>query len=768
MNLFWGSSGRSRYARLVSGIGVGIVCPIMLMSASVVHALTMAPASGPAEPSSSRPGAQASATSDVRITAERTEFDHVKEEFKAFGSVTATQGAVRLTADRAVLRKLSGRLTATGHVHLEDPETDVWAEELTINVNTEAARIVNGRIVLKDAGLRLKGRLLQRFSETRYRAKDGAFTTCEADDGQIPDWSFSFQNVEVKQGDSVVAENAWLNVRNQPVLPIPALRYPMPGARRTGFMVPTIGFDNVLGVQYRQGFYWAISPSQDLTVAPQILSKRGQGGDLAYRYVLNRRSRGQWLLNAFNDTRADQARAQITGAHVHQPHDDLLIQANVNYATDRRLLRDLSASGISRALPSQESVLNVMRRLPGGAAYLRAQYLQPLDAGGRDTFQRLPEIGHRYGRRLTVGAETVSLEMGMDSTFVHFAREEGFNVSRFDVMPSVTLQGLHLGHAIGLRPQVKLREVVYSRGAVRDEARERGTVWLGMEAVSNVSRRFQVGEGHRVRHTIEPRVFYEYAPASGQSDLPQIDAVDNLLKKHLLTYSLRTRLKDERAGERSATLADLVIAQSYHLGDAPGAANTFSDVWGRAAFSLPARHLPDSLSRVSLGLDAFYDPVDDELTQFNSDLTAQAHERAYVQVGHRYARAGLMPRRGDIWNPVSFNEVLAAQAEINFLTAGGAVRLPMGWMVGTKVHHDFVAGRTPEWDVVGLYQNPCRCWSLGLYYIRLSGGSGFPERNQFNFVLTLRGLGGTTGLGAQLLKNILGPLLQGEPGLPWS
>ncbi len=759
MNLFWDNRGPSRCTRPVNGVGWLVAVQIVLTTASAVPAFPQSPVSEPARPEEGSP---------LSVTAERTEFDHVTEEVKAVGSVVATQGAVRLTADQAVLHKLSGRLTATGHVHLKDEVTDVWAEELTINVNTESALIVNGKLFLKEPGTWLKGRLLQRFSETRYRVKDGTFTNCEADDGQIPDWSFSFQDVDVEQGDSVFAKNVWLNVRNQPVLPIPVLRYPMPDARRTGFLVPTVGFDNVLGVQYRQGFYWAISPSQDLTVAPQILSKRGQGGDVAYRYVLNRRSRGQWLLNAFHDTQADQARAQVTGAHVHQLHDDLLIQANVNYATDRTLIRDLSASGISRALPSQESVLNVTRRLPGGAAYLRAQYLQPLDSGGRETFQRLPEIGHRYGRQLTVGAETFSLDFGLDSTFVHFAREEGFSVSRFDVMPALTVQRVHLGHMIGLRPQFKIREVLYSRGQVQESARDRATFWAGVEAVSHVSRRFQIGSSHRLRHTIEPRVFYEYVPASRQSDLPQIDATDNLLKKHLMTYSLRTRLQDEWSGKRATTLVDVMIAQSYHLGAVPGAANTFSDVWGRATFDLPVTQLPESLSRVSLGLDTFYDPVDAEVTQFNSDLTVQAHQQAYVQLGHRYARSGLIPRRGDIWNPVSFNEVLAAQSDINFFTAGGAVRLPLGWTVGTKAYHDFVTGRTPEWDVVGLYQNACKCWSLGLYYIRLSGGNGLPERNQFNFVLTLRGLGATTGLGTQILRNILAPLLQDEPGMPWS
>lgn len=772
MNLFWDSRTQARQAWRVIGNGVLCAVQIVFMTVSWVHALPMFPVSEPLETErTSAPRVmpeQPDEASALRVTAERTEFDQVTEEFRAAGSVVVTQGPVRLTADRAALHKLSGRLTATGHVHLKDQEHDVWAEELTINVNTESVLVVNGKIFLKETGTWLRGRLLQRFSETHYRVKDGTFTNCEADDGQIPDWSFSFQDVDVEQGDSVFAKDAWLNIRNRPVLPVPVLRYPMPNARKTGFLVPTIGFDNVLGVQYRQGFYWALSPSQDLTIAPQILTKRGQGGDVGYRYVLNRRSRGQWLINAFNDTDAKQSRAQVTGAHVHRAQDDLLIQAKVNYATDRRLLRDLSASGISRALPSQESVLHVSRRLPGGAAYLRAQYLQPLDAGGQNTFQRLPEIGHRFGHRLTLGAGTVGLDVGLDSTFVHFAREQGSNVSRFDVMPSLAVHGLHLGHVIGLRPQFKMREVLYSRGRIQDDARDRGTFWLGLDAVSNVSRGFQIGTGHRLRHTIEPRVFYEYVPATRQSDLLQIDATDNLLRKHLATYSLRTRLQDERSGKRSTTLMDVMIAQSYHLDSAPGSTQKFSDVWGRATFAFPETQRPDLLDRFSLSLDTFYNPEDQELSQFNSDVMVQAHQRAYMQVGYRYARSGLLPRRGDVWNPVSFNEVLAAQSEINFFSAGGAVRLPWGWTVGTQAYHDFVTNRTPEWDVLGFYQNSCKCWSLGLYYIHLSAGNGLPERNQFNFFLTLRGLGGTTGLGTQIFKRILGPLFQGEQGVPWS
>ena len=772
MNLSWGS----RPARRARWATNGLLSGLLLVSQAV------APVVRDARAQAARATVELSesqAAFPLHLTCERIAFDQATETFRALNDVVVRRGDVRVTADRATFHKRSGRLTATGRVHAHDRTSDMWADELTVNTNTESGTVTNGRMFLKHTNTWIRSRLFQRFSETHYRVKDGTFTNCDADDGQIPDWSFSFHDLDVEQGDSVFASKVWLNIREYPIVPLPALRYPAPGKRQTGLLVPTIGFDDVFGFQYRQGWYWAVSPSQDLTVTPQVLSKRGQGGSLDYRYVLDRRSRGQWLFNVFYDADEETARAQITGAHVQPVNDDLLVQANINYATDRTLLRDLSASGAFRALPSQESVLNVTQRLAGGRAYLKAQYLQPLDSGGRETFQRLPEIGHRY-RRVTPAGETVMFDVGMDSTFIHFVRERGFNVSRFDVVPSVSVQGLHLGHMLGLRPHVMLREVLYSRSVVphsmdddsTEEAsgagRGRGTIWLGLEAVTNLSREFAVGRERRLRHTITPRLFYEYVPPSRQSDLPQIDAIDHLPKKHLLTYSMRTGVRDERSGASSTTIADVEVAQSYHLGDAPGRANTFSDVWARAVFHVPVTSLPALLSRVRVNVDAFYAPDKHDFTQLNAGIAAQVHRRAYLDAGYRRTRNTVVPRRGDIWNPLSFNEVLEAESEIHFLTGVAAVRLSRGWTVGTRVYHDIATGNTPEWDVVGLYQNPCRCWSLGLYYIRLGAGGDLPERNQVNFVLTLRGVGATVGSGTRILQSILSPLLEGEPGVPWA
>jgi LPS-assembly protein len=163
-----------------------------------------------------------------------------------------------------------------------------------------------------------------------------------------------------------------------------------------------------------------------------------------------------------------------------------------------------------------------------------------------------------------------------------------------------------------------------------------------------------------------------------------------------------------------------------------------------------------------LTIDAFWDPYSGALSQWNTDLRVQESTNWYLEVGQRYSRDGNRVRRGDIWNPLSFNEVYAPTQEIQFVTAGGGFRTPWGWTIGAKSYYDVKDRKSSETDVVALYQNPCKCWSLGLFYLQ------FPDRAQYNFMLNLTGIGWTENFGTQVMRSILSPLLWGDRGLPWA
>ncbi|WNM56746.1 LPS-assembly protein LptD [Candidatus Nitrospira allomarina] len=692
----------------------------------------------------------------VTINADRIEYDNDREEYHATGAVDITRGPIHLNADEATLQKLTGRLTARGHVHLRDVKADIWSEELELNLNTEAGVITNGNIFLKEQNSFVTGRRLQRFSETHYRIKEGSFTNCDAKNGEIPAWRFNFHDMDVEYEDSLFGKGVWFNVNDVPVIPLPTFRYPLGASRKSGFLFPTTGYNTQFGYQYRQGYFWAINPSNDLTISPQILTERGGGADLEYRYMWNRLTKGEWLIRSLYDTQQHRGRAEVRGAHAQQFNPDLSLRMRANFSSDRTVLQNFSSSGTQRALPSQESHLTILQRLDHGAFYLTGQYIQPLATGGNSTFQRLPEIGHRFMNPSVLGSP---ISLTAETTAVQFHRQTGFDVGRIDVMPGLSMEGLHLGHALGFRPQVKFREVGYTRGLTEKSAQHRETFWVGAELFSNVSKRFSFGDGNWIRHSLQPNVIYEYVPQTKQSELVQIDAVDDLIQKSLVTYSLKNRLSQIGGGKSNAWL-DLFFAQSYHVANPPPLASRFSDIWTRGHFHSPV----DSsafISAFNLRVDAFYDPNRKYFSQMNTDVLIQSRQTWYMTVGQRYTKEGTRVRRGDIWNPVSFNEVLAPDEEILYLTTGGGVRLPYGVTVGTKWYHDLRTGQTAEWDVVGLYQNPCRCFSLGLTYTRL------PDRSQFEFLISLTGLWGTQGHGTQLMKLILGPIMAGERGIPW-
>ena len=746
------------------------------------------------------------------ITAERIEYLQESEIYEADGSVVVNQGTLRLTADHMTLQALPGVLIATGHVHLTDPKADLVTERMELNVNTEAGVFTHGRVFLKATNTSVDGRLLQRFSEDHYRVKEGRFTNCDAQEGETPAWRFEFKDLDLHAGDNVAFKGAWLCVNDVRVIPIPTLTYPLI-KRRTGFLIPTVGYDNRFGMHVQGSFFWAINPSQDLTISPQYYANLGYGSDFQYRYVLDKQSRGQWLVSALRQTElpnvsnpgqnVNQTRALITGTHTQQFNPDLLLRVKANLVTDPNLLQQLSNSGAMRALPSTESSLLATQRLSYGNTYLLSQYLQPLGSGGVDTFQRLPEIGYSLPNLSLFNSP---LLLGADTSFVNFYREQGFTQNRIDLLPGLSTDVLDFGHMVGLTPQVKVREVYYTRGVQDAASQHRETFWAGLDATSKLSRRYGMSEGNTLLHTVEPSVIYEYVPPTAQEQITQIDQVDDLPKKNLMTYMLRNRLL-EHDGSKSFNWLDFTMAQSYHLGGVqtqardftPGVTppfgtvtqplqpattavdgKKFSDLWMRAIIGNTTPQITSAqLNAMSgqgagavpgqqpaiiqyLTIDAFFDPYRSTMTQFNTDFRVQQSNYWYLEVGQRFSQDGNRARRGDVWNPISFNEVYAPTAEIDFLTAGGAFRTPWGWTVGAKGYYDVKNGKSPEYDVVALYQNPCKCWSLGLYVLE------FPDRQQYNFMVNLTGIGWTENVGTAVIKRILSPLLVGERGLPWA
>ena len=247
-----------------------------ILLASVVSSFVMA-----AE--SSTVAVKSGTSAPIEVTADHIEYLQNVEMYEAEGHAVIVQGQTRLTADHVTLMMLSGTVIAEGHVHLTDPASDTEAERLELDVNTQAGVLTNGRVFLKQSDTLVTGRLLQRFSETHYRAKDGSFTNCDAIGGEIPAWRFTFKDLDLNVGDGLYARSVRICVNDVPIVPLPSMIYPIQTNRKTGLLIPQVGYDNRFGLTYRQSFFWALTPSQDTIISPNFMSNRGYGTDVEYR-----------------------------------------------------------------------------------------------------------------------------------------------------------------------------------------------------------------------------------------------------------------------------------------------------------------------------------------------------------------------------------------------------------------------------------------------------------------------------------------------------
>ena len=124
-------------------------------------------------------------------------------------------------------------------------------------------------------GVKIAAASATRHNEDLTELRDAIYTPCAvcADGGRRePTWSIrASQVVEDKKRQLVTYHHAVVQVLGVGVLYLPVLWTADPAAeRKSGFLTPYATYSQKRGVSYAQSWYQVISPSQDITITPQI------------------------------------------------------------------------------------------------------------------------------------------------------------------------------------------------------------------------------------------------------------------------------------------------------------------------------------------------------------------------------------------------------------------------------------------------------------------------------------------------------------------
>ena len=153
------------------------------------------------------------------------------------------------------------------------------------------------------------------------------------------------------------------------------------------------------------------------------------------------------------------------------------------------------------------------------------------------TVQRLPFVQFKGSKQ---AAGKTPFLFDLDSGYTHFYREATTTSNgvtqdhRLDVHPRAYLP-LNLGHFLSIEPSLGLRETIWSVQAYETtvpesnegEFQHREMYDIGVDFSSEIYRIFNTGQ-NRLKHTLNPRINYDYIPEYDQTAYPEFDSIDRI------------------------------------------------------------------------------------------------------------------------------------------------------------------------------------------------------------------------------------------------
>ena len=126
------------------------------------------------------------------------------------------------------------------------------------------------------------------LDENHTVVHEASYTTCRRLPGPswMPDWVLRAATITLDNDEETgVADGAYLYFKGVPILPVPAISFPLTEKRKSGLLPLTAGFDSISGTTLALPYYWNIAPNRDATITPTLMTARGVDLGVAYRYL---------------------------------------------------------------------------------------------------------------------------------------------------------------------------------------------------------------------------------------------------------------------------------------------------------------------------------------------------------------------------------------------------------------------------------------------------------------------------------------------------
>ena len=284
--------------------------------------------------------------------------------------------------------------------------------------------------------------------------------------------------------------NPRLYVKNVPVFYLPYFGFPTDTTRRTGLLLPTMGYSSSEGFLYSQPIFIAPADDYDIELIPQIRTQRGYGSYANFRYADspdsmlnvktgyfkefdNYRSKEQLENSEHYGLDIDYERKNIFAKN--KEHQDGVF-TSIRYLNDIEYITLKEEDDNLWTDKKVESKVNYFYNTPEyyGGVYGK-YYVDASQKTNDNTLQELPQIQlHSYNKELFLE----NLIYSIDTKAQNFTRKEGLNAKIYDInVPiSYTKNILDDYMYVGVENRTILTQYDYSNSLYNNLRYEDGTL----------------------------------------------------------------------------------------------------------------------------------------------------------------------------------------------------------------------------------------------------------------------------------------------------
>jgi LPS-assembly protein len=260
----------------LSFCALGIVVGSVPADAQAMNNLLHFPPRPPPPPAKPAPPSNA----PMLVQATEMRYDTTNNTVAAVGNVQIYYGGATVEADEVIYDQKTKRLRAQGNVRLTEPGGKItYGQVIDLTDDYRDGFVDSLRLETPD-DTRFAASRADRAGGNYTVLQNGVYTACLPcrDNPQKPPlWQVQAARIIHDEGEKMLYfEDARVEFFGVPIAYVPFMSAPDPTVKRkSGFLFPSLSEATQYGFGYDQKYFWALSPSYDLTLGTMLTTMQG-------------------------------------------------------------------------------------------------------------------------------------------------------------------------------------------------------------------------------------------------------------------------------------------------------------------------------------------------------------------------------------------------------------------------------------------------------------------------------------------------------------